>query len=135
MSPLKIGAFDKAAHKIADPGTQKRASALKLAKQFEEMFVQNMVSALRKTSEVGGEDSGMFGSGPGSDTYAQWFDQNLAEQVSSSGRLGVTDLLMKDFERNGEIPPAPKVAKRMLPDALPKIDTATMRNGAIDVDA
>ena len=50
----------------------------------------------------GGE--GMFGDGPGSDTYTQWFDNNLAEYLSDNGQFGIADTLMKEFERWNQIP-------------------------------
>lgn len=135
MSALRIGSMDKAAMHPANAVEDKRASAMKLARQFEELFVQQMVGSLRQASQIGGEESGMFGSGPGSDTYAQWFDQNLAQQVSRGGNLGVADLLMRDFERNGEIPKAPKTPPRPQHAHSPQLDTATVRKGVVDVDA
>ncbi len=82
---------------------KERHHAEDVAKQFETIFVRTLVSSLRQTSGVGG-DGGMFGSGPGSDTYADWFDQNLAEKVTSSAKVGIEEQLMRDFERNGELP-------------------------------
>jgi Rod binding domain-containing protein len=58
-----------------------RATARGKVQQFEELFVQQMVGALRQSAGFGDEDGGLFGNGPGADTYAQWFDQNLAHQV------------------------------------------------------
>jgi Rod binding domain-containing protein len=135
MSPLRIGLTDKS---LLHPGNvveDKRASALKLAHQFEELFVQQMVGSLRQASQIGGEESGMFGSGPGSDTYAQWFDQNLAQQVARGGNLGIADLLMRDFERNGEIPKAPKAMPKGPTVVHPADAAAAVRQGVVDVDA
>lgn len=81
-----------------------RKHAGEVAQQFETIFVQSLVGSLRRTGSVGGDDGGMFGSGPGSDTYSDWFDQNLADKVSATGHLGIKEQLMRDFERHGEIP-------------------------------
>lgn len=81
---------------------KERVKAEKTAGQFEQMFVRTMVSSLRETASFG--DEGMFGKGPGSDTFADWFDQHLAEQVSSSNNVGIAKQLLVDLERHGEIP-------------------------------
>jgi Rod binding domain-containing protein len=79
-----------------------RQRAEQVAAQFETVFVRTLVGSLRQTASIGGA-GGMFGSGPGADTYADWFDQNLAEQVATSSRLGIREQLLADFERNGEL--------------------------------
>ncbi len=86
-----------------EPKRDYRAEALHTAKQFEQIFVQMMLKGLRKTSEMAGGE-GMFGDGPGSDTYTQWFDNNLAEYLSDNGQFGIADALMKEFERWNQIP-------------------------------
>lgn len=87
---------------------QTRQAALEVARQFEAIFVQSMVSSMRGSAQVTGEGGGMFGDGPGADTYADWFDQNLARELSTKGRIGIADTLMRDFERLKQIDPAPR---------------------------
>jgi hypothetical protein len=53
------------------PAEKERQHAEKVAGQFEDIFVRTMVSSLRQSSSIGGEGGGMFGSGPGADTYAR----------------------------------------------------------------
>ncbi len=106
-----------------DAATAKKQHAQSVADQFETVFVRTMVSSLRQTAAVGEE--GMFGAGPGSDTYSDWFDQNLAEQVSHNGHVGIADQLMRDFARYGAIPKAP-------PKAPPHVTTPKL-DGGIDV--
>jgi Rod binding domain-containing protein len=84
------------------PVDKDRQRAESTAKQFEQMFVRTLVGSLRQTASVGGE-GGMFGSGPGADTFADWFDQNLAEQVSRTADVGIASQLLGDLERHGEI--------------------------------
>ena len=57
-----------------DEKTKERQHAEKVAGQFETIFVKTMVSSLRQTGVCGGE-GGMFGDGPGAETYADWFAQ------------------------------------------------------------
>lgn len=83
---------------------RERARAEKTAAQFEQLFVRTMVSSLRSTASFGGEEGGMFGKGPGSDTFADWFDQNLGEQIASTSNVGIATQLLRDLERHGEIP-------------------------------
>lgn len=85
-----------------DPAQKERQRAEKIAGQFETLFVRTLVSSLRQTGSVGG--GGMFGDGPGAGTYADWFDDNLAQKVAAAGHIGIKEQLMRDFERHGEIP-------------------------------
>ncbi len=85
----------------ADPA---RARAESTAAQFEQIFVRSMVSTLRSSASLGGEGGGMFGDGPGADTFADWFDQNLSEQISRTSNIGIKDKLLADLERHGQIP-------------------------------
>lgn len=86
------------------PGMTTRAQAQRVASQFESMFVQQIVSKMREGSDLMGENS-MFGSGPGSNTYATWFDTYMSEHMAKSGRVGVADALMRQFEDLGQIIP------------------------------
>lgn len=96
-----------AAARAAAPTGGDREQALSVARQFEQVFVQMMVSTMRASAEIGGEDGGMFGQGPGADTYAEWFDGNLARHLAQGDRIGVAKVLMREFERWRQIPPPP----------------------------
>lgn len=85
-----------------DRAQKDRRHAEQVAAQFEAIFVRTMVQSLRQSATLGGE-GGMFGDGPGADTYADWFDQNVADHVCGSSRIGVKEILMADFARNGEL--------------------------------
>lgn len=85
--------------KSADDKARQHAAGV--ADQFEAIFVRSMVQSLRQSATLGG-DGGMFGSGPGADTYADWFDQNLADRLSKNGGIGIKEALMNEFERSGE---------------------------------
>ena len=81
-------------------GEQDRKKALETAQQFEQMLVRQLVSSLRSTAKMGGEEGGMFGSEPGSDTYADWFDEHVANDISEHGKIGVADALIAEFDRH-----------------------------------
>lgn len=74
------------------------AEATKVAQQFEAIFVQEIVSKMREQSNMLGDDS-MFGSGPGANTYADWFDKYMSEHMSKSGRVGVADAIVSQLDR------------------------------------
>ncbi len=91
-----------------DPGKSLRAEALDTARQFEQIFIQQMLEGMRKSANIAGGD-GLFGDGPGNDTYTQWFDNHLSEHLSRHGNMGIAETLMKEFERWHQIPPETSV--------------------------
>lgn len=80
-----------------------RAKAEKVAGQFEAVFVKTFVSSLRQTAALGGEEGGMFGKGPGADTYASWFDDNVSNELARTGGIGISKALLHEMERDGKI--------------------------------
>ncbi len=95
------------------PATDPRARATATARQFEELFVQMLVENLRKSGDfAGAEGGGLFGDGPGADTYTQWFDNQMAQDLSRNGQFGIADSILRDMERHGEIPPAAAATRR-----------------------
>lgn len=92
------------------PKAQIRARAEEVAKQFETIFTQSMVGGMRETANMGvGE--GLFGEGPGTDTYTAWFDQYMSEHLSREGSIGLTDTLMRQFEELGQVPSLEEIAE------------------------
>ncbi|MCK5945548.1 MAG: rod-binding protein [Planctomycetes bacterium] len=111
-----------------------RERAEKVANQFEAVFVKTLVGALRSTSSIGGEGGGMFGSGPGAETYAGWFDQNVADQLAKSGGIGIASALLTDMERHGELQPDSEAAQQLQRAAAKEqLTAATARKGGFDV--
>ena len=82
-----------------------RQRAEKAAQQLEQVFVQYMVQGLRKSSP-GGEEGGLFGSGPGAGTYEDWFDSHLSRHLNDRGGIGIARVILQDWERGGLIPAA-----------------------------
>ncbi len=110
---------------------QAHEKAQKTAQQFEEIMVRTFVGALRKTTSIGEESGGMFGSGPGSDTFTDWFDEKVAHEISDTGRVGVAEVLMQEFERTrASKPKAEANTKQLRADAkrdLLDLDVASLR--------
>lgn len=125
----------------ADATQKDRQHAEKVADQFETIFVRSMVQSMRLSATYGGE-SGMFGSGPGSDTYSDWFDQNVAEHVCVSSQVGITQQLMRDFEKSGAISrlqPETATGKQLAANMIDAFDQSRMTaarasgKGGVDV--
>ena len=96
MDPLRVEWMP-----LRPTAEQQREKAVEAADKFEAVFVKSFIQSLRQTASIG-EDS-MFGSGPGADTYAGWFDNNVAEELSRTGGIGIAETLLRDMERHGQI--------------------------------
>ncbi len=57
-------------------------------KALEGLFTKMLVKEMRK-----GLGEGFFGTGPGADTYAEWFDDHLAEGLAEGGAFDLGPLL------------------------------------------
>lgn len=113
----KIEAASVKGAKVTD---KVREHAEKTASEFEAMFVRQLVGSLRQTAGgLGGDDGGMFGSGPGADTYADWFDQNVSDSICADRGIGVKDIIMADLQRHGE------VKAKVVDEAADKLHQAT----------
>ena len=104
-----------------------RQRALKVARQFEELFARQMVQQMQKGSMTG-DEGGFFGNGIGSSTYSSWFEQQLASKLSSGRGLGIGDSVMRYLERTvADIGTAEEV------DAEKKPATSNIQRERIDV--
>ncbi len=117
-----------------DARAKTRKKALETAQQFEDVMVRTFVSAMRQTAKIDDESSGMFGSGPGADTFADWFDEKIAHEVSSSGRVGVANVLMQEFERWKQVPTDANAAAAGSHATDPSRKHAQLPKGLLDVD-
>lgn len=128
MDPLRFEV-----KRYATPEQRTRAKAQDAADQFEQMFVRTLVGSLRSTASLGGDEGGMFGKGPGSQTYGDWFDQNLAEQIGRDSDVGIASSVMRDWERHEQLPidGAARHAKQQA-DRSYRTATAAESMGGID---
>lgn len=67
-----------------------------VAKQFEAIFIRQMLAAARKTS-FGGEDSLM--GGKGMDTFRQMQDERFADIASDTGAFGLGKMIETHLAR------------------------------------
>jgi Rod binding domain-containing protein len=105
-----LSAADLSPARDTTPGAA-LARAHRVAEHFEAIFVQQMVTNMRESTDLAGE-GGMFGSGPGSSTYAQWFDTYMSEHLAATGEIGVADAILAQLERTGQLPPGARGGQR-----------------------
>lgn len=75
---------------------QDKEQALRaVAKQFEAIMMQQMLKSSRETSF----DDGGFSEGESSsmDSYREWRDEQLSQNLSTKGSLGLADMLVKQL--------------------------------------
>lgn len=77
------------------PGATDREKLSATAKQFEAMFLRQMLAAARKT-DFGGDD--LFGS-QAMDTFRQMQDEHFADVTAQSGTLGLAAILEAQMQR------------------------------------
>ena len=59
-----------------------------VAREFESLFASMLVKEMRNSLS-----EGLFGDGPGADTYAGWFDQHVGRQLADAGALDLAGML------------------------------------------
>lgn len=68
--------------------------------QFEGLFLNQMMEAMRRTAPKGG----ILSANSGEQMFRQMFDQEIAQRMAQSGGVGIGEMLYKQF-----VPPTPKV--------------------------
>lgn len=63
------------------------------ARQFEALFLAQMLKVMRTTVEEAGAGEGSFGKG----IYTDLFDQQLAETLAARGALGIADIMIRSL--------------------------------------
>lgn len=77
--------------------SQDKEKALRaVAKQFEAIMMQQMLKTSRETSWDDGFGEGEPGTGS-MDSYREWRDEQLAQNLSAKGSLGLADMLVKQL--------------------------------------
>lgn len=72
----------------------KELALKKAAKEFESLFIFEMLKAMRKTVP----EDGLFQGITGKDTYMTIVDQQLASAMAEQGGIGLADILLKHME-------------------------------------
>lgn len=108
----------EAAHLLPKPGSKASNNAVRLreaAKEFEALFIAQMLSVMRETIE----ESGLTEQAPGQSVYAELFDQELARTLAGRGALGISDMLLhKLSEQAPETDPGAKPDDARHPSAV-----------------
>ncbi len=77
-----------------------REKAEEAAREFEAIFVRQMLAAMTETLE----NSSMVGDAPGSDWYQEMFLQKVAMDIAEKGDLGISKQIMKQLDSQQQKP-------------------------------
>ena len=67
------------------------------AKSFEALFLQMMLKEARATKWSEGFAEGTVGNAGAMDSYKEWRDDQLAQDLSTKGSMGIADMLLKQL--------------------------------------
>lgn len=67
------------------------------AKAFEALFMQMMLKEARATKWSNGFAEGVAGTAGAMDKYTEWRDDQLAQDLSAKGSIGIADMLLKQL--------------------------------------
>lgn len=88
------------------PEARKPQTPEAAAKQFEQVLIKQMVHTMTKElfdGNLTGDDAPQW-MGAYGDMQSDILAEELARQLSDGGRLGISDLLMKQWKRQGDLP-------------------------------
>ena len=100
-----IGSLDtlRAAAKSGDKGALEEA-----AKQFEAIFVQMLLKSMRQSQEALADEDSPFNSEQVK-FYRNMHDQQLANDISTNGNIGLADVIIQQMGVNNGVTPASAV--------------------------
>lgn len=130
MTPAAVTDFSQYTQLRASARAQDPEALRATAKQFEALFMQQMLKAMRDASP--GED--LMGSEQ-TDFYRDMFDQQLAVHLSAGKGLGIADLMLRQMQANaGALPTtAPATPAQAAAPVAPAAGTSV--SGATSTDA
>jgi len=83
-------------HDIGIPEkTSEREKLKDAAKGFESVFVNILLSQMRKTVDK----SELIDGGNAQEIFEQMFDEEISKEIAKRGDLGIADSLFKEFQR------------------------------------
>jgi len=92
-------------------------SLLKAAKEFESIFVRQMLKSLEKTTAAGGNTKATAGQ----NTYGSMIVDSLSESISKGGGLGLADVLARSMMAAHPLPKPAAGAEGASPTATPSL--------------
>ena len=101
---MQINAISQGVQPTASP---EKAQLEKVAKQFEAVFLRQMIGTMRQSG--GGE--GIFDSSA-TEQFRDMSDARTADTMAEKGALGIAEMLLRQYEsRTPKAPAAPNLAK------------------------
>jgi peptidoglycan hydrolase FlgJ len=82
---------------VVSAGVSDRDQLKAVAKQFEAVFLRQMMGAARKTNFEG--ENGLFGASQGMDTFKQMQDERFADIASETGAFGLAKMIEAHLAR------------------------------------
>ena len=92
------------------PAADRPTSPREAAEQFEHVLIKQMVQTMTKDlfkNGVAGDDDGPQWLGAYADMQGDVLATELANQLTESGRLGIADMLVRQWQRSAESGDAP----------------------------
>ncbi len=75
-----------------DAGAQGKTG--EAAESFQSVLATMLIKEMRRSLP-----EGMFGKGPGAETYEGWFDEQVGQSMAKCNALGMDDMLREQIER------------------------------------
>ncbi|CAN5415984.1 hypothetical protein BH10ACI2_BH10ACI2_03470 [soil metagenome] len=96
---MNVTAVEKTLNPLSPSKVPSTEDMRKVAMQFEALLLQQLTSALNKTSEADPEDGeeNLFGGDGGTGLAKQMFSEQLATTMSQSGGVGLADVIFQKF--------------------------------------
>ncbi|RXZ65235.1 rod-binding protein [Pelagerythrobacter rhizovicinus] len=94
--PITLTAANPAIVSATAPGGSERERLAEAARQFEAIFVRQMLAAARN-ADLGGDE--LFGGGAGEETFREVRDARFAEVAASTGALGLATTIEAQLAR------------------------------------
>lgn len=101
-----IGSVKLSTGALADPKASQNDKLKAVAKQFEAVFLRQMIGSMRQAKlgdDIMGSDA--------TDQFTEMQDAHIADNLAGKGALGIADMLVKQFAaRVGPGPATPAVS-------------------------
>ena len=73
-----------------------------VSRDLEAVFLRILIDSMQKTIP----ESSLFGQSSGMETFQGMFNENVAEQMSRNGSIGLADMIYRQLSRQGDAPEA-----------------------------
>lgn len=83
---------------LASQGKKDPRNVEEAAREFESLFLNQLLKSMRKTVEK----SELFHGGHAEDIYTEMLDTELSKELASSGGIGLADMLIRQLTTGGE---------------------------------